>query len=41
VLEALQRLTGRNFGYDVATWQRWLSSSTDPEPEPVRRVPQP
>jgi hypothetical protein len=41
VLEALERLTGQNFGFDVDTWKRWLRSAPAAEPEPVRRVPQP
>jgi HEAT repeats len=42
VLEALQALTGVNFGYDVASWKQWVSTSFRPEsPVPPRRVPQP
>ncbi len=42
VLAALEALTGRNFGFDTATWKRWLASASPKgEPEPVRRVPQP
>jgi hypothetical protein len=42
VLEALQTLTGANFGYDVASWKHWVTNSFRPEsPVPPRRVPQP
>ena len=41
VLTALVKLTGQDFGYDVATWQRWLGTSYRPEPSPTKRVPQP
>jgi len=41
VLAALVRLTGRDFGYDTAAWRHWVSTSFQPDPEPVRRVPQP
>ena len=42
VLEALQSLTGANFGYDVASWRQWVANSFRPEsPVPPRRVPQP
>jgi hypothetical protein len=41
VLDALGRLTGQDFGYDVAAWRRWLTASFRPEPRPARRVPQP
>jgi len=41
VLSALVRLTGRDFGYDRAAWRNWLNTSFRPDPEPVRRVPQP
>ena len=41
MLSALMKLTGQDLGYDVAAWQRWLSTSYRPEPEPTKRVPQP
>ena len=41
VLTALQKLTGQDFGYDVASWNRWVARSFNPNPKPARRVPQP
>jgi hypothetical protein len=41
VLNALQKLTGQDFGYDVAAWRNWIARSFNPHPDPVRRVPQP
>ncbi len=41
VLSALQKLTGQDFGYDVASWSRWVARSFNPNPRPTRRVPQP
>jgi hypothetical protein len=41
VLEALETLTGQNFGYDVDAWRRWLNNAPRPAPAPARRVPQP
>jgi hypothetical protein len=41
VLNALIKLTGRNFGYDMATWKQWLSSSFKVETPPTRRVREP
>jgi hypothetical protein len=41
VLTALMKLTGQDFGYDVATWKRWLSTNYRPDPQPAKRVPQP
>jgi hypothetical protein len=41
VLNALQKLTGQNFGYDPDAWRRWVSTSFRPDPTPARRVPQP
>ncbi len=41
VLSALVRMTGHDFGYDRAAWRNWLNTSFRPDPEPVRRVPQP
>jgi hypothetical protein len=41
VLAALVKLTGQDFGYDADLWMRWIKNSFNPNPEPVRRVPQP
>lgn len=43
VLQALVKLTGRNFGFDVAAWKRWLRTDYRPptQDQPERRVPQP
>lgn len=41
VLEALKRLTGRDFGYDATVWREWIRSSFEVEKAPVRTVPQP
>ncbi len=41
VLSALQKLTGQDFGYDIASWNRWVARSFNPNPKPARRVPQP
>jgi hypothetical protein len=41
VLGALQKLTGEDFGYDIAAWRRWITRSFNPHPNPSRRVPQP
>lgn len=41
VLAALVRLTGQDFGYDIATWKRWAATSFQPDRAPVRKVPQP
>jgi hypothetical protein len=41
VLNALQKLTGQDFGYDIGAWRRWITSSFNPHPNPSRRVPQP
>ena len=41
VLGALTRLTGEDFGYDEAAWRRWIKASFNPNPKPVRQVPQP
>jgi hypothetical protein len=41
VLAALVKMTGQDFGYDVPTWRRWLTTSFRADPIPVRRVPQP
>lgn len=41
VLATLIKLTGRDFGYDIPAWQRWVASSFHPDPAPARVVPQP
>jgi hypothetical protein len=41
VLAALQRLTGQDFGYDIAAWRQWVSREYNPTPRQARRVPQP
>ena len=41
VLAALVKMTGEDFGYNIPTWKRWVSTSFHPDPAPVRRVPQP
>ncbi len=41
VLAALEALTGQNFGYDIASWQRWVARGFRVRNAPVRRVPQP
>ena len=41
VLNALIKLTGQDFGYDGAAWRRWIKSSFNPNPMPVRQIPQP
>jgi hypothetical protein len=41
VLAALVKLSGRDFGFDAAAWRNWLNTSFKPEPEPLRRVPEP
>lgn len=41
VHDALVKLTGQDFGYDVAQWRAWVARAFNPRPEPVRRVPQP
>ena len=41
VRNALARLTGKDFGFDAASWRRWVATSFQPEPAPIRRVPQP
>ena len=41
VLAALVKLTGQDFGYDAAAWRRWIKASFNPNPKPVRQVPQP
>jgi hypothetical protein len=41
VRAALQKLTGQDFGYDENAWRRWIKTSFNPNPTPVRQVPQP
>jgi len=41
VLAALVKLTGQDFGWDVAAWRNWVRTSFNSEPTPARRVPQP
>lgn len=41
VRNALSKLTGQDFGYDVAAWRAWTSRFFNPRPDPVRRAPQP
>ncbi len=41
VYEALVKMTGQDFGYDIPSWQRWVTKSFRPEPAPARQVPQP
>ncbi|CAN5906732.1 hypothetical protein BH23PLA1_BH23PLA1_17960 [soil metagenome] len=43
VLAALEKLTGRNLGYNSDAWRRWLRDEFQVQirQEPVRRVPQP
>jgi hypothetical protein len=41
VLAALEKLTGQNFSYDFQAWRQWVSREFNPNPKPVRRVPQP
>jgi hypothetical protein len=42
VLAALQRLTGRDFDYDIPAWREWMSREYNPTPKAATRtVPQP
>ncbi len=41
VLSALVKLTGNDFGYDVAAWKQWVQTSYESSPTPAKRVPQP
>jgi hypothetical protein len=41
VLNALVKLTGQNFGYEMNTWKQWLASSFKIETAPTRRVREP
>lgn len=41
VRDALVRMTGVDFGFDVPAWKQWLAASFRPQVGPARRVPQP
>lgn len=41
VLNALVKLTGQDFGYDGGAWRRWIKRFFNPNPTPVRQIPQP
>ena len=41
VLTALMKLTGQDFGYDIPTWKRWLSTTYRPDPAPGSVCPSP
>ena len=41
VLDALIKMTGRDFGFDIPTWKRWVATSFKVESAPTRRVPEP
>ena len=41
VLASLVKLTGCNFGYDVPSWNQWMTTSFKVESKPSRRVPEP
>ncbi len=41
VLQALQSLTGENFGFDLEAWSTWLRREYRPRPERLRVVPHP
>ncbi len=41
VLAALVKLTGQDFGYNTGAWRRWINTSFNPNPMPVRQIPQP
>ena len=41
VHDALVKLTGRDFGYDIAAWKQWLATSFKVEAAPTRRVRDP
>jgi hypothetical protein len=41
VLKALVKLTGRDFGYDMASWKQWLTTSFQVDKPPARRVSEP
>jgi hypothetical protein len=41
VLAALEKLTGKNFEFDVDAWRHWLATGFRAEERPARRTPQP
>jgi HEAT repeat protein len=41
VLAALEKMTGQDFGYDIAAWRHWASREFNPAPKPTRRVVEP
>ena len=41
VLEALRKLTNQNFGFDVATWKRWVATSFTARRDRARKVNEP
>lgn len=41
VHDALVKLTGQDFEFDVARWRTWLARDFNPRPQPIRRIPQP
>jgi PBS lyase HEAT-like repeat len=41
VLAALQKLTGRDFGYEIDDWKQWIAHDYNPAPKPARRVLEP
>ncbi|HWE35804.1 MAG TPA: HEAT repeat domain-containing protein [Isosphaeraceae bacterium] len=41
VLQALQKLTGKDYGYDVDAWRRWVDTSFRAREDAARRVRQP
>jgi|GEM_PF-1264445 len=41
VHNALVKLSGQDFGYDIATWRRWVNTKFRIDRAPIRRVPQP
>jgi len=41
VRDALVKMTGQDFGYDIPSWKRWVATSFRIETGPTRRVPQP
>ncbi len=38
---ALVQMTGRDFGFDIPSWKRWMATSFRVETSPTRKVPQP
>ncbi len=41
VRSALAKLTGKDFGFDVATWREWLRRTFKQRAAPARKLPQP